>query len=55
MAGPDFKSENAEIRKAISFVSEHTEKRSIWVLDRGGARRLFGIPDFRFYALADGI
>jgi hypothetical protein len=99
-ANPDFKSENAEIRKAISFVSEHTEKRGIWVLDRGGdrrkiihhlvgnklrfiirlkvdrhlvylgiktklkvlarhvlkaARRLFGIPDIRFYALADGI
>ena len=38
-ASPDFKSENAEIRKAISFVSEHTEKRGIWVLDRGGDRR----------------
>jgi len=38
-AGPDFRSENAEIRKAISFVSEHTEKRGIWVLDRGGDRR----------------
>jgi len=38
-AGPDFKSENAEIRKAITFVSEHTEKRGLWVLDRGGDRR----------------
>lgn len=38
-AGPDFRSENVEIRKAISFVSEHTEKRGIWVLDRGGDRR----------------
>lgn len=38
-AGPDFKSENAEICKAISFVSTHTEKRGIWVLDRGGDRR----------------
>jgi hypothetical protein len=38
-AGPDFRSENAEVRKAISFVSEHTEKRGIWVLDRGGDRR----------------
>jgi len=37
--GPDFKSENVEVRKAISFVSEHTEKRGIWVLDRGGDRR----------------
>jgi hypothetical protein len=38
-AGPDFKSENTEVRKAISFVSEHTEKRGTWVLDRGGDRR----------------
>jgi hypothetical protein len=38
-AGPDFQSENAEVRKAISFVSGHTEKRGIWVLDRGGDRR----------------
>jgi len=38
-AGPDFKSENAEVRKAISFVSKHTEKRGIWVLDRGRDRR----------------
>jgi len=38
-AGPDFRSENAEVRKAISSVSEHTEKRGIWVLDRGGDRR----------------
>jgi len=35
-AGPDFRSENAEVRKAISYVSQHTEKRGIWVLDRGG-------------------
>jgi len=27
--GPDFQSENAEIRKAISFVSAHTERRGI--------------------------
>lgn len=38
-AGPDFISENAEVRKAISLVSEQTEKRGIWVLDRGGDRR----------------
>ncbi len=38
-AGPDFTSENAEVRKAISFVSRHTEKQGIWVLDRGGDRR----------------
>lgn len=33
-AGPDYQSENAEIRKAIDLVSEHTEKRGIWVMDR---------------------
>lgn len=38
-AAPGFKSENAEIRKAISLVSEQTEKRGVWVLDRGGDRR----------------
>lgn len=38
-AGPDFQSENSEIRKAISLVSKHTEKRGIWILDRGGDRR----------------
>lgn len=38
-AAPDFKSENAEVRNAISLVSEQTEKRGIWVLDRGGDRR----------------
>jgi len=38
-AGPDFRSENVEIRKAVSLVSTHTEKRGIWVLDRGGDRR----------------
>jgi hypothetical protein len=37
-AGPDFRSENVEIRKAITFVSGHTEKRGTWVLDRGGDR-----------------
>jgi len=36
---PGFKSENAEIRKAISLVSEQTEKRGVGVLDRGGDRR----------------
>lgn len=37
--GPDFRSENAEICRAISMVSKHTEKRGIWVLDRGGDSR----------------
>jgi hypothetical protein len=36
---PGFKSENAEVRSAISLVSEQTEKRGVWVLDRGGDRR----------------
>ncbi|MBN4049685.1 hypothetical protein JYT36_00495 [Bacteroidales bacterium AH-315-N07] len=35
---PDFKSENAEILKAIDMVSSHTENRGIWVVDRGGDR-----------------
>lgn len=37
--GPDFRSENTEICKAISLVSRYTEKRGIWVLDRGGDNR----------------
>jgi len=37
--GPDFQSENAEIRKAVSLVAKHTEKRGIWVMDRGGDSR----------------
>lgn len=36
---PGFKSENAEVRDAISLVSGQTEKRGVWVLDRGGDRR----------------
>ncbi len=35
---PDFLSENLEIRRAISKVSRATEKKGIWVLDRGGDR-----------------
>ena len=35
---PDWGSENAEIRRAIAEVSEATEGRGIWVLDRGGDR-----------------
>lgn len=38
-AAPGFKSENAEVRKAISLVSGQTEKRGVWVMDRGGDRR----------------
>ena len=36
---PDFKSENTEIIRALDMVSSHTEKRGIWVVDRGGDRR----------------
>jgi len=36
---PDFRSENTEILKAVDMVSKHTEKRGIWVVDRGGDRR----------------
>ncbi len=35
---PDFRSENTEIRRAINKVSQATEKKGIWVLDRGGDR-----------------
>jgi len=35
---PDFRSENREILRAINRVSEATEKKGVWVLDRGGDR-----------------
>jgi len=35
---PDFRSENLEIRRAINKVSQATEKKGIWVMDRGGDR-----------------
>ena len=35
---PDFKSENDEILKAVSMISGYTDKRGIWVIDRGGDR-----------------
>lgn len=35
---PGFKSENTEIIKAIDKVSQHTEQRGIWIIDRGGDR-----------------
>jgi len=38
-AGPDFQSENTEIRKAVDKVSNYTQGRGIWVMDRGGDRR----------------
>jgi len=36
---PEFESENAEMIRAVDMVSTHTEKRGIWVVDRGGDRR----------------
>lgn len=35
---PYFQSENLEIRRAIHKVSKATEKKGIWVIDRGGDR-----------------
>jgi hypothetical protein len=35
---PEFQSENGELREAIRQVSEKTQKRGIWVMDRGGDR-----------------
>jgi hypothetical protein len=35
---PDFQSENIELREAIGKVSAKTQKRGIWVIDRGGDR-----------------
>lgn len=35
----DFLSENEEIKEAIFTVCSYTERRGIWVLDRGGARK----------------
>jgi len=35
---PDYRSENIELRRAIWRVSRATEKKGIWVMDRGGDR-----------------
>jgi hypothetical protein len=35
---PDFKSENGQIIKAIDMVTKYSEKRGVWVIDRGGDR-----------------
>jgi len=37
---PDFISENAEIIKAIDMVGTHLKGKGIWVIDRGGDRRV---------------
>ncbi len=37
---PDFVSENAQILQAIDMVSQATQRRGIWVIDRGGDRNV---------------
>ena len=37
---PDFKSENAQIIKAIDMVAEYAHNRGIWIIDRGGDRNV---------------
>ena len=37
---PDFISENAEIIKAIDIVGIHLKEKGIWVIDRGGDRKV---------------
>jgi hypothetical protein len=36
---PEFRSENRQMERAMDRVSVHTQKRGVWVLDRGGDRR----------------
>jgi len=36
---PGFVSENEEILKAVELISAHSNKRGVWVMDRGGSRR----------------
>ncbi len=49
---PDFISENRQILNAIRMVGKHTQKRGIWVIDRGGDRgalyRKLLLEKFRF-------
>lgn len=42
---PGFVSENNEIMKAVELVSTQTQKRGVWVMDRGGSRRVL-LDDF---------
>jgi hypothetical protein len=37
-ASPQFDSANDEMLQAVDMVCQHTEKRGVWVLDRGGDR-----------------
>jgi hypothetical protein len=43
-AAEGFESENAEMLRAIERVSQATDKRGIWAIDRGGDRRKILIP-----------
>ena len=53
-----FESENAEMLRAIERVSQATDKRGIWAIDRGGDRRKILIPmldqQLRFVVRQDG-
>ncbi len=42
---PGFVSENDEILKAVRLISTQTKGRGVWVMDRGGSRRIL-IEDF---------
>ena len=37
---PGFLSENDEILKAVELISTHSKKRGVWVMDRGGSRKI---------------
>jgi hypothetical protein len=37
---PGFVSENDEIMKAVDLISTHTKQRGVWVMDRGGSRKI---------------
>jgi len=43
---PDFRSQNTQILKAIRMVGKYTEKRGIWVIDRGATETPFTISCF---------
>ena len=36
---PGFVSENEEVLRAVQLISAHSNKRGVWVMDRGGSRR----------------
>lgn len=37
---PGFVSENEELLKAVELISAHSKKRGVWVMDRGGSRKI---------------